>query len=56
LDTVTIAPAQAMKLAWDGRIAPGCPADFVLLAAHDGLQAMTPAGRHRRICRRGRWV
>jgi len=56
LDTVTVAPAQAMKLTWDGRIAPGCPADFVLLAARDGLQAMTPAGRHRRICRQGHWL
>ena len=56
LDTVTVAPAQAMKLVWDGRIAPGCPADFVLLNATDGLQAMTPAGRHRRICRQGHWL
>jgi cytosine/creatinine deaminase len=56
LDTVTTAPAQAMKLTWDGRIAPGCSADFVLLSAHDGLQAMTPAGRQRRICRQGHWT
>ena len=56
LDTITVAPAQAMKLVWDGRLAPGCPADFVLLAAHDGLQAMTPNGRQRRICRQGHWL
>ena len=56
LDTVTVAPAQAMKLAWDGRLAPGCPADFVLLSAHNGFQAMTPAGRHRRIHRQGHWL
>ncbi len=56
LDTITVAPARAMKLAWDGRLAPGCPADFILLAARDGLQAMAPAGRQRRICRQGQWT
>lgn len=56
LDTVTVAPARAMKLAWDGRLAPGCPADFIVLAATGGLQAMAPAGRRRRICRQGQWT
>jgi cytosine deaminase len=56
LDTVTVAPAQAMKLAWDGRFAPGCPADFIVLAARDGREAMAPAGRQRRICRQGQWT
>ncbi|MFP8834360.1 amidohydrolase family protein [Hydrogenophaga sp. XSHU_21] len=56
LDTITVAPARAMKLDWDGRLAPGCPADFILLAARDGLQAMAPAGRQRRICRQGQWT
>ena len=51
LAAITVAPAQAMRLAWDGRLAPGCPADFVLLAARDGWQAMTPAGRVRRRAR-----
>ncbi|MBL0917469.1 MAG: amidohydrolase family protein [Hydrogenophaga sp.] len=53
LDTVTVAPAQAMKLAWDGRFAPGCPADFIVLAARDGREAMAPAGRQRRVWRQG---
>lgn len=56
LDTVTVAPAQAMRLDWDGRLAPGCPADLVLLAARDGWQAMAPAGRVRRVCRQGVWL
>jgi len=56
LDTVTVAPAQAMKLAWDGRFAPGAPADFIVLDARDGREAMAPAGRRRRICRQGRWT
>jgi cytosine deaminase len=53
LDTVTVAPAQAMKLAWDGRFVPGCPADFIVLAARDGREAMAPAGRQRRVWRQG---
>ncbi|MBX3608479.1 MAG: amidohydrolase family protein [Hydrogenophaga sp.] len=56
LDSVTVAPAQTMGLAWDGRFNKGCPADFIVLDAHDGLQAMAPAGRRRRICRQGQWI
>jgi cytosine deaminase len=56
LDTVTTAPAQAMKLAWDGRIAAGSPADFMLLEAVDEWALMTPSGRRRRVCRQGSWL
>jgi cytosine deaminase len=54
--SVTLSPAQAMGLVWDGRLAPGCPADFVLLQARDGLDVMNPAGRQRRVCRQGVWI
>jgi cytosine deaminase len=56
LDTVTTAPAHTMKLAWDGRIAPGCPADFMVLNACDGLDLMNTAARTRRVCRNGAWI
>ncbi|MCU0931486.1 MAG: amidohydrolase family protein [Serpentinimonas sp.] len=60
LDTVTTAPAKTMGLAWDGRIAVGAPADFLLLQATDtsahALDLMTPAGRRRRVCRQGQWI
>lgn len=35
IDTVTTAPASALGLAWDGRIAVGCPADLLQLHAAD---------------------
>lgn len=54
LDTVTTNPARAMGLAWDGRIAPGCPADLVLLAARNGYELPTLAGRQRTVIREGR--
>jgi len=56
LDIVTLAPARAMQLAWDGRIAPGCPADFVVLNACDGLDLMNNQARTRRVCRLGQWI
>jgi cytosine/creatinine deaminase len=56
LDTITTAPAKAMELSWNGRLAPGCPADLILLEAKDGLALMAPAGRKRRICRNGIWL
>ena len=54
LDAITVSPARALGLAWDGRIAPGCPADLVLLAARDEFELMTPAGRRRTVIRQGR--
>jgi cytosine deaminase len=56
LDTVTVDPARAMRLKWDGRLGPGCPADFIVLEARDELGLMTPAGRRRRVCRQGLWL
>lgn len=54
LDTITTHPARAMRLAWDGRIAPGCPADLVQLAARSEYELLTPAGRQRTVFRGGR--
>jgi cytosine deaminase len=53
IDAVTVQPARAMRLAWDGRIGPGCPAELVLLAARDDYELMTPAGRRRTVIRQG---
>jgi cytosine/creatinine deaminase len=54
LDAVTVSPATAMALAWDGRIRVGCPADLVLLAARNEHELLTPAGRARTVYRDGR--
>jgi len=56
LDSITVAPARSMHLAWDGRIAPGCPADFVLLNACNGLELMNTTARTRRVYRQGAWL
>ena len=56
LGNITTHPARAMGLAWDGMIAVGCPADFVLLNARNGYELMTPAGRQRRVIRQGRLI
>jgi cytosine deaminase len=54
VDAVTTSPARAMGLAWDGRIAPGCPADLVHLAARNEYELLSPAGRRRTVIRGGR--
>ncbi|MGJ7604697.1 amidohydrolase family protein [Variovorax sp. LT1R20] len=54
LDAITVSPAKALGLAWDGRIAPGCPADLVLLAATDEHEFIGPSGRQRTVIRSGR--
>jgi cytosine deaminase len=56
LDSITVAPARAMRLPWDGRIAPGCPADFMVLNARNALDLMNPRTRVRRVCRQGAWI
>ena len=56
LSNITTHPARAMGLAWDGKIAIGCPADFVLLNARNGYELMSPAGRQRRVIRQGRFI
>ncbi|MDM0027617.1 amidohydrolase family protein [Variovorax saccharolyticus] len=54
LDAITVSPARALGLAWDGRIAPGSPADLVLLAATDEYELLDPRGRRRTVIRAGR--
>jgi cytosine deaminase len=56
LDAITVSPAKALRLAWDGRIAPDCPADLVLLAAADEYELLDPRGRRRTVIRAGRIV
>ena len=53
LGSVTTAPARAMALGWDGRIAVGCPADLVLLAARSPYELISPNGRRRTVLRNG---
>lgn len=56
LTTITTASAAAMGLSWDGKIAVGCPADFVLLAARTPYELITPTGRQRRVMRAGQFL
>ena len=56
LDTITVNPARAMGLAWDGRIAIGCPADLVLLAATDEHELLDGKGRARTVIRAGETI
>jgi cytosine/creatinine deaminase len=53
---VTLAPARAMQLDWDGRISEGAPADLVLFAATDEHALLRPAGLQRRVMRKGVWL
>lgn len=56
LDTVTVNPAKALGLAWDGRIAPGCPADLLVLSATAEHELIGPRGRQRTVIRAGRII
>jgi cytosine deaminase len=56
LDAITVSPAKALGLAWDGRIAPGCPADLVLLAATGEHELVGPRGRRRTVIRGGQKI
>lgn len=56
LSAITVAPARAMGLQWDGRIEEGCPADLVCLTARDDHETLTPAGRRRAVIRKGQLV
>jgi cytosine deaminase len=51
LDAITVNPARAMGLAWDGLLRVGAPADLVVLQAATGYQLLTPAGRQRSVVR-----
>ena len=53
LDAITVNPAEAMQLEWDGRLGVGSPADFVVAAAESGYRLITPAGRQRDVYRGG---
>jgi len=53
LDAVTVSPARALGLDWDGRLAPGCPADLLLLAAADEHELLDGGGRRRTVIRNG---
>ena len=53
LPAITVHPARAMGLPWDGRIGVGCPADMVLLQARTEYEMLTPAGRQRTVYRGG---
>lgn len=54
LDAITVSPARALGLAWDGLLTPGCPADLVLLSATDEYELLDARGRHRTVFRAGR--
>lgn len=56
LDAITVGPAQALGLAWDGRLAPGCPADLVVLDAIEEHQFVGPTGRRRTVIRAGQII
>ena len=56
LPAVSCRPALAMGLPWGGKIAVGCPADFILLEARDAYELITTAGRKRRIIRHGAFL
>jgi cytosine/creatinine deaminase len=53
LDAITVNPASAMQLGWDGRLRVGGPADFVVAAAESAYELITPAGRRREVYRGG---
>ncbi|HYP71189.1 MAG TPA: amidohydrolase family protein [Variovorax sp.] len=54
LDAITTSPAAALGLEWDGRIAPGAPADLVVLSARDEYELLDAQGRTRTVIRAGR--
>jgi cytosine deaminase len=53
LPAITVHPARAMGLAWDGLLRAGCPADLVLLQARAEYEMLTPTGRQRTVYRAG---
>ncbi|WP_225781479.1 amidohydrolase family protein [Xenophilus sp. Marseille-Q4582] len=54
IDTVTMGPAQALGLDWDGRLHEGAPADLLWLQARHEYELIGPRGRARRVIRAGR--
>jgi cytosine deaminase len=53
LGTITVNPARAMGLSWDGSLAIGSPADLVVSQACTPHELVTPAGRRRTVYRNG---
>ena len=53
LPAITVNPAQAMRLAWDGRIDLGSPADLIVLDGRSEYEMLTPRGRRRTVYRNG---
>ena len=53
LPAITVNPAQAMRLAWDGLIDLGCPADLIVLEGRTEYEMLTPRGRQRTVYRNG---
>ena len=53
LDAITVNPAKAMQLGWDGLLRVGSPADFVVAAARSAHELITPIGRQREVYRGG---
>lgn len=53
LDAITLNPARAMGLAWDGLLRVGAPADLVVANAVNGYELVSPSGRRRRVFRDG---
>ena len=56
IDTITVRPAQALQLAWDGRLHEGCPADLLCLSARNEYELIGPHGRQRQVIRAGRLI
>jgi cytosine deaminase len=56
LPAITTRPAAAMRLAWDGRIEVGAPADLLVLDASTEHELLTPRGQKRRAMRSGQWL
>ena len=56
LASITVNPARALGLPWDGLITEGCPADLLYLSARNEHELLTPAGRRRSVMRRGQFL
>jgi cytosine deaminase len=52
---ITVHPARAMGLQWDGLIAEACPAVLVCLKACNGFELLTPLGRQRTVIRKAQF-
>ena len=53
---ITVNPAASMRLGWDGRIAPGAPADLVLFSARSSGELSARGGLPRTVIRGGEWL